>query len=150
MPQRRRLRRLYCLRSAHGTPAGDDQTARICDASTASVTLAEPRLTTPPSRISRCVAEPARGDQVGAHDDHRHDRERGRERDVAVDADEVVDDVANEARAGSADEQRCDEVAEREREGEDRAGDHPRQRQRQDHGTAIAHGVATARAPGHW
>ena len=34
----------------------------------------------------------------------------------------VVDDVADELRARAADEQRRDEVAERQREGEDRAG----------------------------
>src|SRR5689334_18865354 len=80
--------------------------------------------------------ERAGGPRTGQVEDHDHDRdhgERGRERQVAGRADVGVDDVADEARVRPADQDRRDEVAQREREGEDRPGHHARQRQRQDH-----------------
>ena len=62
----------------------------------------------------------------------RDRRERRGERNVVRDADGRVDDVADELRLGAAGEQRRDVVAERQREGEDRAGDDAGQRERQD------------------
>src|ERR671910_1443463 len=63
---------------------------------------------------------PPNQQQVDDHDDHRHRRERGCEREVVGDADVDVDDVADELRA--RDELWRDVVAERQREGEDRPG----------------------------
>src|SRR3954468_4749956 len=74
-------------------------------------------------------AEPPGEHEVDPHHDHRDSRERGGKWDVGL-ADLVVDDVADEARARTAYEERRDEVAEREREREDRACDQPGQRER--------------------
>ena len=61
-----------------------------------------------------------------------HDGQGGREREVVREADVVVDDVADEIGARPAtDQQRRDEVAEGEREREDRSGDDARQGERQ-------------------
>ena len=64
--------------------------------------------------------------------DDRHDGEGGRERDVAGRALLRIDHLADDERR-RADDLRDDVVAERQREGEDRAGDDARRRQRQDH-----------------
>src|SRR5581483_9495250 len=69
-------------------------------------------------------AGPPRQQEVDRHHDER-DRSEGRcEREVARGAEAGrVDDVADERRPRAADERRSDVVAERQREGEDRAGD---------------------------
>ena len=90
----------------------------------------------PSERLER--AEPARDHEVDGHDDQRDRRERGRERQVVRDPSPSVDDVADEARAGAADERRRDVVAERQREREDRARDDARE--------ARAAGSPTARS----
>src|SRR6185312_13757773 len=74
--------------------------------------------------------------QVNDHDRHRHHGQRGRERNVVGDANVGVDDVADEVGTRPADQDRRDEVAERQRERKDRSCDHARQGQREDH---VAH-----------
>ena len=80
-------------------------------------------------RLSNAPSAP-REQQVDDHHRDGHRRERGREREVVRDADVDVDDVADELRA--RDERRRDVVAERQREGEDRAGRDRGQRERED------------------
>src|SRR5690348_6048225 len=78
-------------------------------------------------------AERPRAEQVAGHDhDGEHGHGRG-ERDVVRHADIGVDDVADEVRAGPADQQRGDVITEGQREREDRAGHDARQGQREQH-----------------
>src|SRR3569833_3115996 len=77
----------------------------------------------PSERIER--SEPAGAPEVEAHDDDGDDGKGGRERDVPGRALLRVDDLADEQPA-IADDLRHDEIAQRQREGEDRARDDPR------------------------
>src|SRR3546814_19344395 len=81
-------------------------------------------------RIER--SQPARAPEIEAHDDDRYDGEGGGQRDVAGGALVDIDRLADEEARG-ADDLRDDVIAQRQREGEDRAGDDARQRQRQYH-----------------
>src|SRR5258707_882722 len=64
-------------------------------------------------------ADGARGQQVNRHDHDRHYGERGRKREIVRGPDVVVDDVPDEVRVRPPDQQRRDEVAEREGKRED-------------------------------
>src|SRR6266516_1172138 len=79
-----------------------------------------------PMRVPRvCTSEglerakPLRDQEIRGHDDNRDGGEGGRERHVSVDTDLLLDDVADEVVLPSTHQRRRDEVAEREREGED-------------------------------
>ena len=83
--------------------------------------------------------KPPGDDQVDDHHHDRHQREHRRERQVGlVDRVDVVTD-----QVGLGDQQRRVDVAERQREGEDRAGDERREGERQDH---LPEGVRRLRA----
>src|SRR3546814_10127477 len=79
-------------------------------------------------RIER--SQPARAPEIEAHDDDRYDGEGGGQRDVAGGALVDIDRLADEEARG-ADDLRDDVIAQRQREGEDRAGEDARQRQRE-------------------
>ena len=76
-------------------------------------------------------AEPPGGQQVDGHDRERHGGEGSREGRVVGDAEVAVDDRADQLVVVAAHDRRRDEVAEREREREDRAGHDARERERQ-------------------
>ena len=76
-------------------------------------------------------SHPLGAPEIEAHDDDRHDGEGGGERDIARRALMGIDRLADEE-PRRADDLRDDVVAQRQREGEDRAGDDARQRERKD------------------
>src|SRR5215211_2085153 len=76
-------------------------------------------------------AEATRDDEVNDHHDDRYEGIGSGERLISGHADVLVDDVADEVRRRH--EGRCDEVAERQREREDRAGHNRWEGERQDH-----------------
>src|SRR5262252_10972293 len=106
-----------------------------------------PSITVPFSSHGLERAEQPRAEQVENHDHDGHHGERGRERQVVGRPDVGVDGVADEVGARPAYQQRGDVVAQGQREGEDRAGRHPRQRQRHDHAAERAP-VARAKVAG--
>src|SRR5688500_6761496 len=82
-------------------------------------------------RSERIEGPHAPGDrQIDAHDDDRNHGESSGKRDVSGRALMGIDGLADEE-ARLADDAGCDVVAERQREGEDRAGDDAGERQRE-------------------